>query len=93
MSALGRLLGRRRAAPPALTLLTRPGCHLCDEMKARVAPLVARLGGTLTEVDVDSDPVRSERFGLEIPVLLDEEGRVVAKVRDSVERIAKRIGA
>ena len=80
-------------SPPALRLLTRPGCHLCDEMKASVAPLVARLGGTLSEVDVDSDPALSERFGLEIPVLLDAEGRVVAKVRDSAERIARRLGA
>jgi hypothetical protein len=62
-------------------------------MKAKVAPLVARLGGTLAEVDVDADPALSERFGLEIPVLLDAEGRVVAKLRDPVERIAKRLGA
>ncbi len=93
MSAAGRLFRRRTVAPPALRLLTRPGCHLCDEMKATVAPLVARLGGVLTEVDVDSDPGLSERFGLEIPVLLDAEGRVVAKVRDGADRIAKRLGA
>ncbi len=93
MSRLGRFFRRPGATPPSLRLLTRPGCHLCETMKARVAPLVARAGGTLAEVDVDSDPALSERFGLEIPVLLDAEGRVVAKVRDSVERIAKRLGA
>ncbi len=93
MSPAGRLFRRRGAAPPALRLLTRPGCHLCDEMKTRVAPIVARLGGALTEVDVDSDPGLSARFGLEIPVLLDAEGRVVAKLRDGAERIAKRLGA
>jgi hypothetical protein len=42
---------------------------------------------------VDADPALSERFGLEVPVLLDAEGRVVAKLRDPVERIAKRLGA
>jgi thioredoxin-like negative regulator of GroEL len=93
VSRLARLFGRRGPAPPGLRLLTRPGCHLCEEMKAKVAPLVARLGGTLAEVDVDADPALSERFGLEIPVLLDAEGRVVAKLRDPVERIAKRLGA
>lgn len=93
MSPLGAFFLRRGAAPPALRLLTREGCHLCEEMKARVGPLVARLGGTLAEVDVDSDPALSERFGRETPVLLDSEGRVVAKVRDSVERIARRLGA
>jgi Glutaredoxin-like domain (DUF836) len=91
--AVGRLFGRRSAAPPALRLLTRSGCHLCEEMKARVGPLVSRLGGTLAEVDVDADPALSERFGLEVPVLLDEEGRVVAKSRDPLARIAKRLGA
>ena len=93
MSRLGRFFGRPGAAPPGLRLLTRPGCHLCEEMKAKVAPLVARLGGTLAEVDVDADPALAERFGLEITVLLDAEGRVVAKLRDPVERIAKRLGA
>jgi len=93
VSLLGPLFGRRSLAPPALRLLTRPGCHLCEDMKARVGPLVARLGGTLVEVDVDADPALSQRFGREIPVLLDAEGRVVAKLRDPAERIAKRLGA
>jgi thioredoxin reductase (NADPH) len=92
VSRLARLFRRTSTAPPALKLLTRPGCHLCEEMKARVAPLVTRLGGTLTEVDVDADPALAARFGLEIPVLLDAEGRVVAKVRDDVRRIARRLG-
>jgi len=93
VSPLGRLFRRRPAVPPALRLLTRPGCHLCEDMRARVGPLVARLGGTLTDVDVDSDPVLSGRFGREIPVLLDAEGRVVAKLRDPLSRIAARLGA
>lgn len=92
MSFLGFFSRRRGATPPALRLLTRPGCHLCGEMKAKVGPLVARLGGTLAEVDVDADPALSERFGREIPVLLDAEGRVLAKLRDPVESIAKRLG-
>lgn len=88
-----RLFGRTaKGAPPALRLLSRPGCHLCDEMRAVVFPLVTGLGGTLDTVDVDSDPALAARWGNEIPVLLDEEGRVVAKLRDPVERIAKRLG-
>ncbi|MDL2718393.1 MAG: glutaredoxin family protein [Acidobacteriota bacterium] len=78
--------------PPALRLLSRPGCHLCDEMHAVVSPLVASLGGTLETVDVDSDPALRARWGNEIPVLLDAEGRVLAKVRDSAAQIARRLG-
>ena len=79
--------------PPALRLLSRPGCHLCDEMRAVVSPLVAGLGGTLETVDVDSDPALAARWGNEIPVLLDAQGRVLAKVRDSAAQIARRLGA
>jgi hypothetical protein len=88
-------LFRRAApgAPPALRLLSRPGCHLCDEMRAVVAPLVASLGGTLETIEVDSDPALLARWGNEIPVLLDVEGRVLAKVRDNAAQIARRLGA
>ncbi len=57
-----------------------------------VLPLVAGLGGTLETVDVDSDPILAARWGNEIPVLLDAEGRVLAKVRDSAAKIARRLG-
>ncbi|MGZ5429271.1 MAG: glutaredoxin family protein, partial [Thermoanaerobaculia bacterium] len=66
--------------PPALRLLSRPGCHLCDEMRAVVSPLVTGLGGTLETVDVDSDPALLALWGNEIPVLIDAEGKVLAKV-------------
>ena len=62
-------------------------------MKGVVGPLVRALGGTLEVVDVDSDPALAARWGNEIPVLLDAEGRVVAKVRDAPEKIARRLGA
>jgi Glutaredoxin-like domain (DUF836) len=85
--------GRRvRTGPRALRLLSRHGCHLCDEMKAVVEPIAAKVGSLLVIVDVDSDPALAARWGNEIPVLLDEEGRVVAKVRDSAEAIGRRLG-
>jgi hypothetical protein len=61
-------------------------------MKGVVGPLVLSLGGTLEVVDVDSDPALAVRWGNEIPVLLDAEGRVVAKARDSAEKIGRRLG-
>lgn len=78
--------------PPSLRLLSRPGCHLCEELRAAVQPLVERLGGSLETVDVDADPVLAARWGREIPVVLDAGGRVVAKARDSAFRIARRLG-
>jgi hypothetical protein len=62
-------------------------------MLSAVLPLVTRLSGSLEIVDVDADPALAARWGNEIPVLLDEGGRVVAKARDGVEKIARRLGA
>ena len=60
-------------------------------MRALVGPLVHSRGGTLEIVDVDADPALAARWGNEIPVLLDEKGRVVAKVRDSASKIGRRL--
>jgi glutaredoxin len=65
-----------------LTLYSRPGCHLCDEMKAIVARVVRPLGGrvTLQEVDISGDAELEARYGLEIPVLMID-GKRAAKYR------------
>ena len=62
-------------------------------MKAVVGPLVLARGGTLEVVDVDADAALARRWGNEIPVVLDAEGRVVAKARDSAAKISRRLGA
>lgn len=51
-------------------LYTRPGCHLCEEVKREM--LAANCAGeyTLEEVNIDTDPTLKERYGLEIPVVL-----------------------
>ena len=65
-----------------LTLYSRPGCHLCDDMKAlvrRVARATAP-GVTIDEIDISGDPDLESRYGLEIPVLL-VDGKKAAKYR------------
>lgn len=66
----------------ALTLYTRPGCHLCDEMKAAIARAGRDEPLTLEEVDISTDPALEARYGVEIPVLL-VNGRKAAKYRVS----------
>lgn len=63
-----------------LTLLSRPRCHLCDEMRDVLDAVLPELGTQYDELDVDSDPALAARFGEVIPVLL-RDGRPVAKVR------------
>ena len=48
---------RMSSAPLDLLLYTRPGCHLCEEMKAVVAPLASECGATLRLVDISADEV------------------------------------
>jgi Glutaredoxin-like domain (DUF836) len=65
-----------------LTLYSRPGCHLCDDMKA-VVERVARTSTpvpTIEIIDISSDPELEALYGLEIPVLL-VNGKKAAKYR------------
>jgi glutaredoxin len=57
------------AGPLDLTLYTRAGCHLCDEMKAALMPLAGEFGARLTEVDVDQSEELRALYGYEVPVL------------------------
>ena len=64
----------------ALTIYSRPGCHLCDEMKAVVGRVAQTIPLSLEEIDISTDPELETRYGLEIPVLL-VEGKKAAKYR------------
>ena len=66
----------------AVTLYSRAGCHLCDEMKALVTRVTREAGDSvaLEEVDISSDAELEARYGIEIPVLI-VNGRKVAKYR------------
>ena len=55
--------------PRDITLYSRPGCHLCEEAKAAIAPLLRELGVVLREVNIDEDAILKERYGSDIPVL------------------------
>src|ERR1700747_2053641 len=57
------------SGPREVTLYTRPGCHLCDEAKSAIAPLLREFGATLREVNIDIDPALKERYGWDIPVI------------------------
>jgi thiol-disulfide isomerase/thioredoxin len=78
----------------ALTLYSRPGCHLCDEMKA-VVQRVAQSASepvTIEVVDISTDPGLETRYGLEIPVLL-VNGRKAAKYRVTETELARMLSA
>ena len=53
-----------------VTLVTRPGCHLCEVAREVVARVCADLGETWEELDLDADPALAARYADEIPVTL-----------------------
>ena len=73
-----------------LTLYSRPGCHLCDEMKLVIRGVMqsARTAIALEEIDITSDPDLEARYGIEIPVLL-VDGRKAAKYRISKDELTR----
>ena len=63
-----------------LRLLTRPGCHLCEQMRADVDRLLEGREHEWEVVDVDSDDEIARRWSDSIPVLF-VNGRLFAKLR------------
>jgi Glutaredoxin-like domain (DUF836) len=85
---------RGAVAVIALRLYTRPGCHLCDEMKAVVANVRRATAAQITveEVDISKDADLEARYGLEIPVL-EVNGRKAAKYRITEEALVRLLDA
>lgn len=78
------------AGPLEVTLYTRAGCHLCDQAKALMAPLLRRAAARLTEVDIDRDPVLLARYNVDVPVIF-MGSRKVAKHRVDVRQFKKQL--
>lgn len=73
-----------------VTLYTRAGCHLCEEAKQQMAPLLAEFGAALREVDVDSDAALRERYGNDVPVIF-LGARKVAKHRVDIAQLRRQL--
>lgn len=57
------------AAPRDVTIYSRPGCHLCEEAKAQIAPLLKEFGARLTEINIDEDPELRARYDYDVPII------------------------
>jgi len=62
----GRL---QMAAPRDVTIYSRPGCHLCEEAKKQLAPLLREFGARLTEINIDEDLQLRTRYDYDVPVI------------------------
>ena len=78
------------AGPREVTLYTRPDCHLCEEAKAAIAPLLREFGAALREINIENDPALEERYGWDIPVVFIGP-RKAAKHRVDVEQFRRQL--
>ena len=90
MSAYPEDVRLAATGPHEVTLYTRPGCHLCDEAKSAIAPLLREFGASLREVNIDADPVLKERYGWDIPVIFIGQKKA-AKHRVEVEQFRRQL--
>ncbi len=72
-----------------LTLYSRDGCHLCEDLLAELTPWAAARGARIETRDVDADPGTRRRYGHRIPVLLvDDEPAAYGRLDwDALERL------
>lgn len=52
-----------------LTLYTRLGCHLCEDMEKLLAPYLQPASISLNIVDIDEHPELKQQYGTLVPVL------------------------
>lgn len=59
-----------------LTLYTRKGCQLCEELADEVHVLIAESEHSVEPVDVDADPSLKEKYGWDVPLLFDGDTEI-----------------
>jgi hypothetical protein len=82
--------------PARITLVGKPGCHLCDDARAVIAAVCADTGDTWVELSIEDDPALYDEHWERIPVVLVDgrphdfrridEGRLRAALEVPVNR-------
>ena len=77
---------------PLVTLYTRAGCHLCDDVKRILADARRRAGFSYEEIDIDSDPDLVRLYNDEVPVVAID-GVKAFKYRIDMNEFLKKLAA
>lgn len=94
----GRQPGRRPpgarydTAVPRIVLYGKPGCHLCEDMRALVDEALEGTGLTVEDVDITRDLELFVRFRHDVPIL-EVDGREVARHRTTATVLAAALTA
>jgi hypothetical protein len=81
-------------SPPAarITLIAKPGCHLCDDARSVIERVASDLGVTWEERSIADDPTLAEQYWEQIPVTL-VDGRQHDYWRVEESRLRAALGA
>lgn len=60
----------QQPAAPRITLIGKPGCHLCDQARAVIRHVADDLAVGWHELSIEDDPELAERYWEQIPVTL-----------------------
>ncbi|EAQ00357.1 putative redoxin [Janibacter sp. HTCC2649] len=58
------------APEPRVTLIAKPGCHLCNDARQIIARVTEDLGESFDELNILERPDLMEKYAEEIPVTL-----------------------
>lgn len=78
--------------PPTILLLTRPGCHLCDDARDELSFVLAERGRTglrvpgVREIDIETDAALLRRHLETIPVLVADGAELPLAMRPGAIR-------
>jgi len=75
-----------------LTLLSKPGCHLCEDVRSSLEELQSDHHFALEEIDITTDAALFARYRYDIPVVL-RDGREVARGRLSDRELLRILSA
>ena len=75
----------------AVIFYTRPGCHLCDRIRPRVAALAAEYGTPMHVRNVEDDDRWEQQFGTQIPVVFVGDTKA-CKYRLDESRLRRLLG-
>jgi cytochrome c-type biogenesis protein CcmE len=74
-----------------MRFLERRRCHLCEDAWAVLAGVSTTEG--VERVDIDEDDALVVEYGLRIPVLLSDDGTVIAEGRFDADALRAAIGS
>ncbi|MDJ0385689.1 glutaredoxin family protein [Streptomyces sp. G-G2] len=92
MSPLSRRKEKKRAAERTVTLIGKPGCHLCDDAQEVIEEVCAETGAQWEKKDISQDPELYRLYWEQIPVvLIDGEQHTFWRVNP--DRLRRSLGA